>query len=79
MKNSLSPVDISTLHIHCRDILVRNMLYTNEPLYILADTDSPLSQYIADAYIAVCTVLSPSVRIRYFVASESEDIKNELI
>ncbi len=37
----------------CHDILVKNMGYTNQSVYLLYDIESPLAQMLSDAWIAV--------------------------
>jgi hypothetical protein len=37
----------------CQDILIKNMGYTNQSVYVLYDIESPLAQILSDAWIAV--------------------------
>lgn len=37
----------------CHDILFKNMGYTDQALYVLYDTESPLAKILSDAYISV--------------------------
>lgn len=37
----------------CYDILYKNMNYTDQKLYFLYDTESPLARLLSDAYITV--------------------------
>ncbi len=39
----------------CHDILVKNMGYTNQSVYLLYDTESPLARILSDAWIAILT------------------------
>lgn len=34
----------------CHDIIIKNMGYTNETIYLLYDTESPLSTILGHAY-----------------------------
>lgn len=45
--------DTHSLDRSCRDIILKNMGYTDETLYLLYDTESPLAQTLSDAYIRV--------------------------
>lgn len=37
----------------CQDILIKNMGYTNQSVYLLYDIESPLAQILSDAWVAV--------------------------
>lgn len=37
----------------CHDILTKNMEYTDQSVYLLYDTESPLAQILSDAWISV--------------------------
>lgn len=49
----------------CHDILYKNMSYTDESVYFLYDTESPLARILSDAWIAV---LPEGTRIREFLS-----------
>ena len=41
---------MSPLENACRDILYKNMKYTDETVYLLYDTESPLAKVLSDSY-----------------------------
>ena len=49
----------------CHDILVNNMEYINQSVYLLYDTESPLARILSDAWISVLTHF-PTAIIREF-------------
>ncbi len=44
---------MNTLQQACYDVLYKNMNYTNESLYFLYDTESPLAKLLSDAYKSI--------------------------
>lgn len=44
---------LDSLKTSCKDILYKNLEYTNEQVYLLYDEESPLSRYISEAYKAI--------------------------
>jgi hypothetical protein len=49
----------------CHDILVKNMEYTDQSVYLLYDTESPLARILSDAWISVLARVS-TASIREF-------------
>ena len=49
----------------CHDILVKNMEYTDQSVYLLYDTESPLARILSDAWISVLAHVS-TASIREF-------------
>ncbi len=49
----------------CHDILVKNMEYTDQSVYLLYDTESPLARILSDAWISVLAHV-PTATIREF-------------
>jgi hypothetical protein len=47
MKNTIN------LEQSCHDIITKNMEYTDQTVYLLYDTESPLSRILSDAWISV--------------------------
>lgn len=41
---------MNSLEQSCYDILYKNMNYTNEKVFLLYDTESPLAKLVSDAY-----------------------------
>lgn len=41
---------MNTLEQACYDILYKNMEYSDQKVYLLYDTESPLSRLVSDAY-----------------------------
>lgn len=64
MNTQLSHESLQTLETACRDILEKNMEYTNEQVYFLYDTESPLAKILSDAYK---NILPPNAIIREFI------------
>ncbi|MBC7498859.1 hypothetical protein H7170_04420 [Candidatus Gracilibacteria bacterium] len=58
-------ISTTQLEQSCHDILVKNMEYTDQSVYFLYDTESPLARILSDAWISVLTHLS-SATIREF-------------
>lgn len=56
---------MSPLEQSCHDILYKNMNYTDESVYFLYDTESPLARILSDAWIRV---LPEGTRIREFLS-----------
>ncbi len=54
---------MNTLEQSCSDILMKNLNYTDERVYILYDRESPLAKILSSAYIAIAPANS---RIREF-------------
>lgn len=54
---------MNILEQSCQDILIKNLDYTDELVYILYDTESPLAKILSNAYIAIAPANS---RIREF-------------
>ncbi len=54
---------MNVLEQSCHDILIKNLDYANELVYILYDTESPLAKILSNAYIAIAPENS---RIREF-------------
>ena len=50
----------------CHDILVKNMEYTDQSVYLLYDTESPLARILSDAWISVLAHVS-TASIREFI------------
>jgi hypothetical protein len=46
-------INTTQLQQACHDILVKNMEYIDQSVYLLYDTESPLAQILSDAWIAV--------------------------
>ena len=44
---------MTALRQSCHDILYKNMNYTDESVYFLYDTESPLARILSDAWISV--------------------------
>jgi hypothetical protein len=45
-------INTTQLEQSCHDILVKNMEYTNQSVYLLYDTESPLARILSDAWIS---------------------------
>lgn len=59
LSSSIIRVFMNTyLEQSCRDIILKNMGYTDETLYLLYDTESPLARDLSDAYIWVLNSFS---------------------
>lgn len=56
---------MNTLEQSCYDILFRNMEYSNESVYLLYDTESPLAQILSDSWISVLSKIDNAI-IREF-------------
>lgn len=56
---------MNTLNQSCYDILFRNMEYSNESVYLLYDTESPLAQILSDSWISVLSKID-NATIRKF-------------
>ncbi|NRH21614.1 hypothetical protein HOO68_06250 [Candidatus Gracilibacteria bacterium] len=56
---------MNTLEQSCYDILTRNMGYTNQSVYFLYDTESPLAQLLSNSWISVLSKLDNAI-IREF-------------
>jgi hypothetical protein len=54
---------MSPLENACRDILYKNMKYTDESVYFLYDTESPLAKVLSDSYK---NILPESATVREF-------------
>ena len=50
----------------CHDILVKNMEYTDQSVYLIYDTESPLARILSDAWISVLAYVS-TASIREFI------------
>ena len=46
-------IKITQLEQSCHDILVKNMEYMDQSVYLLYDTESPLARILSDAWISV--------------------------
>lgn len=44
---------MTTLEQSCSDILMKNMEYTDQSIYLLYDTESPLAQVLSNSWISV--------------------------
>ena len=44
---------MNSLEQSCSDILIKNMEYTDQSVYLLYDNESPLAQILSDAWISV--------------------------
>lgn len=44
---------MNALEQACHDIIYKNLAYTDEPIYLLYDRESPLAIQLSDAYLAV--------------------------
>ncbi len=55
----------SQLEQSCRDILMKNMEYTDQSIYLLYDTESPLARILSSSWISVLIDL-PHATIREF-------------
>lgn len=56
---------MNTLEQSCYDILTRNMEYTNQSVYFLYDTESPLAQLLSDSWISALSKIDNAI-IREF-------------
>ncbi len=59
-------ISTTQLEQSCHDILIKNMEYTDQSVYFLYDTESPLAHILSDAWISILTHLS-SATIREFL------------
>ena len=57
--------NITQLEQSCHDILVKNMEYIDQSVYLLYDTESPLARILSDAWISVLAHV-PTASIREF-------------